>query len=104
MSAFMDIVAERERQIDVKGWAPEHDDEHVNGELAAAALCYCWAAQAMLGKPSFDPRIIMHPPFWPWADEWWKPSDVRRNLVKASALIVAEIERLDRLSEREEQS
>lgn len=30
--------------------------------------------------------------------DWWKPKDRRRNLVKAGALIVAEIERLDRLA------
>ena len=33
---------------------------------------------------------------WPWAAEWWKPKDCRRNLVRAGALILAEIERLDR--------
>jgi hypothetical protein len=30
------------------------------------------------------------------ADEWWKPTNRRRDLVKAGALILAEIERLDR--------
>lgn len=34
---------------------------------------------------------------WPWSREWWKPKNPRRDLVKAGALIVAEIERLDRL-------
>ncbi|MFN3321313.1 MAG: hypothetical protein ACK43M_21435, partial [Allorhizobium sp.] len=33
---------------------------------------------------------------WPWGIEWWKPTDRRRDLVKAGALIIAEIERLDR--------
>lgn len=33
---------------------------------------------------------------WPWHRVWWKPSTRRRNLVKAGALILAEIERLDR--------
>ncbi len=36
------------------------------------------------------------PSMWPWAEEWWKPINPRRNLVKAAALILAEIERLDR--------
>ena len=33
---------------------------------------------------------------WPWDDEWWKPTpdDRIRELVKAGALIAAEIDRL----------
>lgn len=35
---------------------------------------------------------------WPWDEEWWKPSeDPVRNLVKAGALIAAEIDRLQRV-------
>lgn len=33
---------------------------------------------------------------WPWDESWWKPTNRRRDLVKAGALILAEIERLDR--------
>ena len=33
---------------------------------------------------------------WPWAASWWKPKNRRRDLVRAAALIVAEIERIDR--------
>ena len=34
---------------------------------------------------------------WPWSDKWWKPSDDPvRNLVKAGALLAAEIDRLQR--------
>lgn len=34
---------------------------------------------------------------WPWHSSWWKPSDDPiRNLVKAGALIAAEIDRLQR--------
>ena len=32
----------------------------------------------------------------PWDGKGWQPTTYRRNLVKAGALIVAEIERLDR--------
>lgn len=85
--ALLAIKAERRRQVDVEGWTPEHDDEHSKGELAQAAACY-----------ADDPRQFntAAPPDWPWSQEWWKPGDRRRNLVKAGALIVAEIERLDR--------
>ena len=81
-----EIYAERTRQVEVEGWTDEHDDEHDCNELADAAACYA------LGQPS---QIIEQ--LWPWHIEWWKPTTKRRNLVKAGALIVAEIERLDRV-------
>lgn len=84
--ALEDIAAERRRQIEAEGWTPEHDDEHQAGQLADAAACY-----ALYNFP----RVI-RTRFWPWAQEWWKPKDFRRDLVKAGALIVAEIERMDR--------
>jgi hypothetical protein len=96
--AALDVTAERRRQISAEGWTPEHDDEHQDGELSAAAAAYAWAAGCNL-----DPHAVEHyeqgwapPPVWPWDDEAWKPASVRRMLVKAGALILAEIERLDR--------
>lgn len=35
---------------------------------------------------------------WPWDAKWWKPKNTRRDLVRAGALIVAELERMDRES------
>lgn len=91
--ALYDLLAERLRQVDDEGWSPEHDDQHAVGELAAAAACYCHPEPCM-----DDTRGV---PFsWPWVRRWWKPTDRRRDLVKAGALILAEIERLDRI-ERE---
>jgi hypothetical protein len=87
--AAKDVLAERERQKSVEGWTPEHDDQHRKGALAAAGGCYALFADYYLAEG--------HPPeFWPWDAKWWKPSLARRNLIKAGALIVAEIERLDR--------
>ena len=92
--AARDVLAERQRQIEVEGWTPEHDDAHSLGQMAGAALCYLaediphWARQQAHGC------------YWPWDAEWWKPGDHRRNLVKAGALILAEIERLDRMAEK----
>lgn len=89
MKAIEEIEAERQRQIDAEGWTPKHDDGHGNGQLARAAACYALADN---GNP-----ISRGVPFeWPWARSWWKPKDRRRNLIRAGALIVAEIERLDR--------
>lgn len=84
--AAADVLAERKRQVEDEGWPPEDDDRYIKRELSAAAECYVGAASARDECPAI----------WPWAREWWKPSDYRRNLVKAGALILAEIERLDR--------
>lgn len=92
--AVDDIVAERQRQISAEGWTPEHDDEHDKGEMARAAACYAYEATRTEHQRSLDDGFA--PPMWPWAERWWKPTDRRRDLVKAAALIIAEIERLDR--------
>ena len=86
--AITDVLAERRRQIEAEGWTTAHDDEHVNGELAQAAGCY-----AIFGQ-TYEPEIP--PQYWPFGWVWWKPSDHRSNLIKAAALLLAEIERLDR--------
>jgi hypothetical protein len=97
-SVVREIAAERQRQVDVEGWTPEHDDEHVNGELAFAAACYARLAGDEGRTNGLAHTSIRHivPGSWPWADEWWKPKGPRRDLLRAAALIVAEIERLDR--------
>lgn len=88
--AAQDVLAERKRQIEAEGWSPEHDDEHDQGELADAAGCY--ALFRTPREPNYAP-----PRYWPWDETWWKPvKDKRRNLVKSAALLLAEIERLDR--------
>ena len=94
-SAELDVLAERARQVSAEGWTPEHDDEHVGGELSDAAAAYAEAAS------SADHFTVDLPPaMWPWGDESWKPGDPRRMLVKAGALVLAEIERLDRAAAR----
>lgn len=87
--AILDVVAERQRQKTIEGWTPEHDDEHCNGELAMAAVCY-------INETGTVNRNGGKPWGWPWDASWWKPKTRRRNLVKAGALFLAEIERLDR--------
>ena len=81
-----DVLAERERQKNVEGWTTEHDDAHKGGEMSDAAASY-----ASYGYSSSPPTL------WPWDNKWWKPKSHRRNCVKAAALLIAEIERLDRL-------
>lgn len=93
MSAIEDVAAERRRQIDEEGWAPEHDDLHASDGLVKAAICYSWSAISARHKKGA-------PSYWPWDLSWWKPKGRRRDLVRAAALLVAEIERLDRAEAR----
>ncbi len=91
--AWLDVQAERRRQITAEGWTPEHDDEHDNGEMARAAACYALAGSS---APSDGTAALLVSLAWPWDEQWWKPSTARRDMVKACALALAEIERLDR--------
>lgn len=40
------IAEERQRQMDVEGWTPEHDDKHQRDEMNIAARCYATSAEA----------------------------------------------------------
>jgi hypothetical protein len=97
-AAARDVLAERRRQIDVEGWTSEHDDAHGYGDLARAAACYALTDREWRFR--IDGTLNILGLIWPWSLEWWKPTTRRRDLVKAGALILAEIERLDREEER----
>lgn len=103
---ILEIARERERQVDVERWTPEHDDGHVDGSLGLAAAVYAApvALRASQPVPCGCREAICHhwmgrvPGWgsaWPW-DTPPKHRDRRSDLVRAAALIVAEIERLDR--------
>jgi len=101
-SALRDVATERRRQINAEGWTPKHDDTQDRGELAAAAAAYAHAAQQSmhpLNKSTGSGYETKPPTIWPdcWDDDHWKHADPRKMLVKAGALILAEIERLDRM-------
>lgn len=91
--AWLDVQAERRRQVEAEGWTPEHDDAHSHGEMARAAACYALAGSS---APNDGTAALLVSLAWPWDEQWWKPTSARRDLVKACALALAEIERLDR--------
>ncbi|EPO7860491.1 hypothetical protein ACUHOU_001602 [Pseudomonas aeruginosa] len=91
--AWIDVQAERRRQVENEGWTPEHDDEHSHGQIARAAACYALAGSS---APNDGTAALLVSLAWPWDQQWWKPTSARRDLVKACALALAEIERLDR--------
>lgn len=92
---YMAVWRERMRQISTEEFSRERDDQYENGELSAAASAY--AAKAIYVSANRENA----PSLWPWSPKWWKPSTPRRDLVKAGALILAEIERLDRAEARQ---
>ena len=91
------IYRERNRQIAKENFDIEHDDCHTKGELGKAAECYCRFGVRQEIKANAKIAFEISPSDWPWEAEWWKPSkDPIKNLVKAGALIAAEIDRLQR--------
>lgn len=97
------VVTERIRQINREGYTPRHDSHHHQGELARAAACYA--------MPRGFRRLAVDgvtPLGWPWSRHSWKPTNTTENqtaearlreLEKAGALILAEMERLIALGE-----
>lgn len=94
--AGRDVLAERRRQVEAEGWTPEHDDQYDNGELSRAAAAYAHHSTRPKDRRHSMAEVGAWPSYWPWDVKWWKPTEPRRDLVKAGALILAEIERLDR--------
>lgn len=98
-AAARDVLSERRRQQEVEGWTPEHDDEHVSGEISALAAFYAmppaardWDASSTGYGETLGEAML--PPDWRA-----KPGDRRDELKKAGALILAEIERIDRAAQ-----
>ena len=98
------ITDERRRQIEEEGW--DDDSEHCCHELATAGACYAidTVGQNRVNIEHKSPRSYQEPVKagqlrWPWDAKWWKPTpkDPVRQLVKAGALIAAEIDRLQAL-------
>lgn len=112
------IAMERLRQIGIEGWTQRHDDEHDQHELALAAVAYAAPAPVFVGTATkFEIRLSEA---WPWhSDDDKRSPDVRAwypeplataltnrpelreqrigELVKAGALLAAEIDRIIRL-------
>ena len=92
------IAAERKRQIEKEGWTQEHDTEHPKGDLALSGACYALDVvgefRNAIGRNNDLVSVAYR--LWPWAFRWWKPThnDPIRQLVKAGALIAAEIDKL----------
>ncbi|MCI1681429.1 MAG: hypothetical protein LKI39_02610 [Bacteroides sp.] len=104
------VIEERKRQIEVEKFSLEKDAEYYkNGELAQAAAAY--AVPFMLRKILLFHAggvLQMVSSLWPYTWDWkmWKPAKTNsvkeriRELEKAGALILAEMERLQGMSDK----
>lgn len=114
--AAADVVDERQRQIEKEGWTDEHDDAHEKGDLALAAICFATPVKLFERFEQNNGVDFIDP--WPWDSKWdrryrsgsakgkgtnvlpnpstYSDVEYRDLLVKASALLIAEIEKMDR--------
>jgi hypothetical protein len=95
MSPAGEILSERKRQISAGGFTAEHDDRYGAGVLSQAAA---WYAANASGRANRGYGAL---PFWPFDAASKKPKDARADLVRAGALILAELERMDRATQAE---
>jgi hypothetical protein len=94
------VEAERRRQRDFLGYDAAHDDQHDRGELVQAAICYA-ANEPVYKKEDLPPGRIVFSDLWPWPlgrpPRGGSASVQVQRLTEAAALLVAEIERLQRI-------
>lgn len=91
-----EVIEERQRQVNDEGFSTFQDDHYGYGILSSAGACYALED----GEHMTHNRRSAITALWPFQRKWWKPKDRRRNLIRAMALIMAEVECLDRAAER----
>lgn len=104
MKTAIQLIEEERIRQQQKGFTLNHDDQHAMGELVEAAQCYaCVGSAQVRGSSREEWPVEMFDGFhdslleWPFEEDAYRPSShALRNLVKAGALIVAEIERMHR--------
>ncbi len=93
------VAAERKKQIEDKGYTPEHDDTHREGELAGLAAYHTVAAVGLASGFPYDEvcektdSLILYP--FDDCEPDIKPSALE-NIVIAAASLQAEAERIMR--------
>lgn len=95
LQAMTKIAIEREKLIMLAGFDSLHDDQQLQSELVMAANSY--ALNAIASDEERTRFEAAAPPAWPLDVDRWQPGDRKQDLIRAAALLVAEIERLNRL-------
>jgi hypothetical protein len=102
-NVLCDVFAERKKQRG-KGFTEQHDDKHKKFQLTEAAIAYCLATVNAQNFQGFKVNLGAAVPtaVWPWKLTEWNPKDTKQNLLRAAALIVAELERIKRIEQVEQ--
>lgn len=106
--ALIDVLKERVEQVEKHDYDDVHDDKYLNAQLTRAGVHYAAAAASaiMLKDKSYaglTPLTVQTGFDWPWPLSFWKTGPIRKMLIKAAALIIAEIERIDRIEAKKEE-
>jgi hypothetical protein len=97
LMVIAEVTAARNHQVR-SCFDTSHDDQHTDGELATGAAAY--ALDGWMKSGGVILETAQAGTLWPWAD-YWKPRTHRENCVRAAAMLIAEIERIDRAAEKE---
>lgn len=87
-----DVLAERNRQLTAEGYSEAHDDKHISGQIAMGAAAYLAASTGHFAQANS---------MWPWEHRYFKSHGDERDLVKAGAMVLAELDRINRLKDKE---
>lgn len=96
------IKKERERQIKKENRTSGTDDIYINQELLHASKAYIESSTIFQRNENTATKLsIIGILTWPrsWDVSFFKPEDSISDLVRAGALIAAEIDRLQRIDE-----
>lgn len=101
MKTGIDLITEERKRHPEIGYNAEHDDTHINGEIADGAALYAMSQDSIdyINQEWGNDR---HLHFWPFDLKSLKPLEFEgegriKQLAKAGAMIAAEIDRLKRL-------
>lgn len=92
--ALTSVIMERAKQVEKYRFHADHDDDYSGGTLAEMGIAYTRLAiiQERKSISSNDPHFR-----WPISMRAYRPEPTaRENLVKGIALMIAELERMDR--------
>lgn len=98
--ALSRLLRERIEQVERHGYTRSHDADHQEGEIGLGALAYLCAGLAVELGDGFDEAAARQAAcldsaanVWPWPRELFRPHDYETCLVKAGAMILAELDR-----------
>lgn len=97
------ILLERIRQENI-GHDQTHDLGHKPGDLLKAAFCYLNLAHRQMTDKAVYHNVEQVPLEWPFEDGWKPGPDNWKLLLKAAALIAAEMDRMTEAKRMEEEA